>query len=199
MKNFQDKRASIALAKNSTVINDDIFKKQLENCFQVLTERKEIHTTNNLYNSKPDIIKEFYASLLTVTTEFVRQNVNREDITFFLHDECGLSSERTNLYISMLEEKKCQLQIALLNIGSALPHVTDIKWKIDYIVKSSEVESAEGPLFRICLIGEQYDIEKDSKVLKPIHFTCNSVELLDLIYKFKDALRHCNSVTQRVF
>ncbi|CAH1099447.1 unnamed protein product [Psylliodes chrysocephalus] len=199
MKIFENYKSSLSISRNITLITDDIFKKIIENCFSFLTEKKEIHSTSNLYKSKPDVTKEFYAALLAVTAEFARKNVSKEEIIKYLTSNCGLPSDRADLYAQNFEKERTKIEISLLNIGSSLPHVSDIKWKIDHIVKSSEMDSSEGPLFRICLIAEQYDNENENKALKNIHFTCNSVELLDLIYKLKDALRHCNNLTHRVF
>ncbi|XP_057667389.1 COMM domain-containing protein 3 [Diorhabda carinulata] len=199
MENLQKYKSSVSTAKNPTIVNDEVFKKLLENCFHVLTEKKEIHSVSSLHNSKPDLITELYASLLSITSEFARRSSSKEEIFAFLQEECGLSSQRANIYYDYFAKNKQRLEISLLSIGNYLPHLIDVKWKIDYIVKSSEVDASEGPLFRICLIGQQYDSAVDEKVLTNYHFTCNSVELLDLIHKLKDAARHCNTITQRLF
>lgn len=60
------------------------------------------------------------------------------------------------------------------------------------------MEESEGPLFQISLITEKYDdIDKCNRE-KSINFTCTSQELQDLIYKLKDALRHCSTVINKM-
>ncbi|CAG9857409.1 unnamed protein product [Phyllotreta striolata] len=185
------------ISRNIPLIADDTFKKLLENCFSYLTDKKEVHNTTDLYNSKPDVTKEVYAAFLAVTAEFVRSNLSNDEVAKYLQD-CGLARNRIDLYLQQFVKERLSVEIALLNIGNTLPHITDVKWKIDYIVKSSEMDSADGPLFRICFVAEEFS-ETDGKALRNIHFTCNSVELLDLIYKLKDAVRHCSNLTHRLF
>lgn len=59
------------------------------------------------------------------------------------------------------------------------------------------MEDSTGPLFKVSLIAEEYDINQSSNVVKQINFVCTSPELQDLVYKLKDAIRHCNTVTNR--
>lgn len=58
----------------------------------------------------------------------------------------------------------------------------------------SNLDQSEGPIFRVILFTESYDIEKLTKKIEEINFSCNSEELQDLVYKLKDVLRY----TQRL-
>ncbi|CAG9820531.1 unnamed protein product [Phaedon cochleariae] len=197
MKLLEQYKDSIALAKNQNIITDTSFKKALDNCFSVLAERDKIHGTHT-FDSKPDITKEFYAALLSVTTEFVRRAYCKEDIQQYLSDDCGLSSSRVEMFLHDFYKHRLGIEMSLLNIGDSLPHITDVKWKIDYIMKSSTMDSSEGPLFRICLVTDKYDPETETKKMSTINFTCTSQELQDLVYKLKDSVRHCSTVTSRI-
>ncbi|KAJ8981933.1 hypothetical protein NQ317_002104 [Molorchus minor] len=185
---------SLALGQNPIIITENTFKKLLENCFSILSGRDEIHSITALYNSKPDIVKEFYAALLSVSVEFARNNQSKEEISQFLTSGCKFSTQRADIYADQFEKNRQALEISLLNIGSHLPHVTDVKWKIDYIVKSSMVDESEGPLFRVSLIAEEFDEQTQQKKLKNVNFSCTSQELQDLVYKLKDAVRHCTYI-----
>lgn len=88
-----------------------------------------------MYNSKPDLIKCVYATLLTITAEFGRHNFDKEGVKTFLITKCNYNSNRANLYSDFYEKNKQELQVALGNIGTHLPNITDVKWKIDYIIK----------------------------------------------------------------
>lgn len=66
------------------------------------------------------------------------------------------------------------------------------------IFQSSMIEDSEGPLFRISLITEKYDDTDNCNKEKNIDFVCTCQELQDLLYKLKDALRHCNNVTNKI-
>ncbi|KAJ8911304.1 hypothetical protein NQ315_016998 [Exocentrus adspersus] len=198
MKISEKWKHSLTSSQNINLIPDATYKKLVENCFAVLTGRDEIHSMNSLYSSKPDIVKEFYAALLSVSAEFVRCNLTKEEIAQFLTSSCNFTQPRTNLFVEHIEKSRIGIEASLLNIGGSLPHLTDAKWKIDYIVKSNVVDQPEGPLFRVSLITEEYDAEAQCKKLKNVNFTCTSQELQDLVYKLKDAVRHCSTLHNHI-
>lgn len=86
-------------------------------------------------NTSNEIINEFYSCLLTITSDFVRHNYILQDIQQFLLHSCRIVSSRVEKYLEYYEKNKSYIQFTLLNIGTYLPHLTDVKWKIDYIVK----------------------------------------------------------------
>lgn len=88
-----------------------------------------------MYGSKGDVIKEFYASLLSVSAEFVRRSENTEEIEQLLKNGCRWPSSRVTLYLEYFEKNQRLIEYSLINIGSYLPHLVDVRWKIDYIVK----------------------------------------------------------------
>jgi hypothetical protein len=194
MKIGENLTKSLQLANNTTAVTDSVFKNLLENCFAVLTGSPEPHNVNTLYNSKPDLMKELYAALLSTSAEFVRTGQNGEQAAQFLSEQCGYSAAKTALYGGHYERSRAEIEASLVNIGNYLPHVTDVTWKIDYIIKSSFSDSSGGPLFRIGLQTEKYDSESDGKKIEFVTFTCDSQELQDLVYKLKDAVRHCQRI-----
>lgn len=70
-----------------------------------------------------------------MTADFVRNNNSLEDIEQFLLNSCKIIPPRVQQYLQFYEKNKTYIQFMLLNIGTYLPHLTDVKWKIDYIVK----------------------------------------------------------------
>lgn len=89
----------------------------------------------SLYNSKPDVIKELYAALLTACAEFARNDLNPDAIVSFLTSECNFPSNRAKTLFDQYETNKQEVQIRLGEIGSHPPHITNVEWKIDYIIK----------------------------------------------------------------
>lgn len=142
-------KKSLILANN---LPEPVFRKLLENCFAVLTGFPEPHGNfapifesltqppfpgiSSLYNSKPDLIKELYAALLSITANFVQTGQNKDSIVQFL-TQCNYSGARTSLYVEFFEKNRCDIEASLINIGNHLPHITDITWKIDYVIKVS--------------------------------------------------------------
>lgn len=88
-----------------------------------------------MYNSKPDLIKSVFASLLTIAAEFARHNCDQIYIKKFLIDHCNFNQDKANIFSELYSKHKQKLQIKLGCVGSHLPHIVDVKWKIDYIVK----------------------------------------------------------------
>lgn len=168
---------------------------------------------NTLTNSKIDVIKQVYAGLLYLCTEFTRQNQTKENVKQFLTETCNFNEARAEIFAEMYRKNKQGVEISLLNIGNHIQHVIDVKWKIDYIVKvnikyqffwtiimtnlliklqSNNIDQFSGPLFRISIITES---NNQVKKVNEINFVCNRQELQDLVYKLKDASKHCNKLT----
>lgn len=164
----------------------------------------------NSFNSRRlDVIKEVYGALLKISAEFARNDYSNEQISIFL---TGLIAPRVCLYQEYYVKNKMKLRIILGNIGTHLPHITDVKWKIDFVVKvcktlifflimvsckyflqSSNLNECDGPVFRITLLTDVSN-ELDGKKIEEVNFTCDSRELQDLVYKLKDAVRHCQKI-----
>lgn len=90
---------------------------------------------SKICSSKPDVIKEIHSSLLKASAEFARHDIKKEHVRQFLTSDCGFGENRAELYAEHYDKNKVKLQILLGNIGVHLPHIVDVKWKIDYIVK----------------------------------------------------------------
>lgn len=60
--------------------------------------------------------------------------------------------------------------------------------------QTSSLDEAEGPIFRIRLSTEVYDANTQNKNIEYVHFSCNTQQLQDLVYKLKDAVRHCEKL-----
>lgn len=91
--------------------------------------------TTNLYNSKPDIVKEFYAALLSATAQFVRDNRTRHDVSEYLRTHCRLSANKSTIYGDLYDQHRTGIELVLLNVGRQLPHLTDATCTIDYIIQ----------------------------------------------------------------
>ncbi|XP_025834239.1 COMM domain-containing protein 3 [Agrilus planipennis] len=187
---------SLKLA-NSNALSDENFKNLVQHCFNALTKKSEINNINSLYGSKPDTVKEIFASVMTLIAQFGRQNLDPLEVAQFLKNECHFNANRIKIISELYEENKNDLLVVLGTIGSHLPHITDVNWKIDYKIESKYLEEASGPIFRISLITEVFDEQLQKPVQKPINFTCTTQELQDLVYKLKDAVNHCERIAKK--
>lgn len=152
-----------------------------------------------------------------MTADFVKNDLNCEEIDDFLLNVCSIAKSRVQKYLRCYENNKLYIQFSLLNIGTYLPHITDVRWKMEYILKvklfikksnsellknvhilqSSMVTESDGPIFRISLVVEKFNEKEQCNKINNINFTCTAQELQDLVYKLKDAVRHCNSISSR--
>ncbi|KAF5290040.1 hypothetical protein FQA39_LY14821 [Lamprigera yunnana] len=165
-------------------IPEEVFKKLLENTFASLIRRSEIHDMNTLYLSKADVIKEIYATLLTVGAELARHNMSADEVKAFLAEH-NFNAVKIDSFVELYNANKRDLQIVLGNIGSHPPHIVDADWKIDYIVKASNLDQSEGPIFRISLVTNKYDESSDTKKTENVNFSfghtvCYSLLALNL-------------------
>ncbi|XP_060533610.1 COMM domain-containing protein 3 [Cylas formicarius] len=173
----------------------DIVKSLSENCCDRLTGKIENYDFRDTENLKGYEIELLYAALSYVFAEFARHERSSQDFIQFLTQECEIDEGKSKVATECYERYFSQIRLALLNIGNHLPHVTDVKWKIDYIIKSNTYEHSSGPVFRIGLKTEQYNEETEHSGRKVLHFTCTSQELQDLVYKLKDVVRHCQKLS----
>nr|CAH7718851.1 unnamed protein product [Callosobruchus chinensis] len=156
------------------ILNDEAFKKLTENCLSYLTENGEIHDPNSICTTKGDIVKFLYVFLLTITSEFARRRSSNEDIIRSL-SEHGISSAKADWYADLYKKHEKTLT-----------------------VKTSELDAMDGPIFMIALVTQQYDLAKEEDVRKEIVFRCTANELQDLVFKIKDAVRHCSVLSRGI-
>ncbi|KRT82305.1 hypothetical protein AMK59_3074 [Oryctes borbonicus] len=190
-----DLKKSLNISNNSNVINDQIYKNLLECSFNELIRDQNVSNgVQSIQHSKPDIIKELHASFLKIIAQFAQNNLTRDNVQSILTTDCNFNVNRANFFCDLYEMNKTRLQIILGNIGTHLPHIIDVKWNIDHVVKTSGIDESEGPIFRICLLAESYNEEKQSNDIEKINFSCTSQELQDLVYRLKEAVRHCQKI-----
>ncbi|GLV46698.1 uncharacterized protein CBL_13146 [Carabus blaptoides fortunei] len=188
-------RESLNLINNPNNITDDGFRKLLDNCFGALLNKPDIYNITTINSSKADVIKEIYASLLTFVAELARHDCSVGTVTAILNDDLHFSQNRNELFCKMYEKQKERLQIALSSFGSHPPHIVDANWKMNYIIKTCNSNQSEGPIYRIRLSTEVYDETTEKKRCEYVHFNCNVQQLQDLVYKLKDAVRHCEKLS----
>ncbi|CAG9772197.1 unnamed protein product [Ceutorhynchus assimilis] len=184
----------LKLLNKNEKFSDEILDKLLENCSKALSSHTEVYDISSLSQDDTTEIKQLYASLLYVFAQFVRNSQSSEEFSNFLLTECDIEKDRAQLLEKYYEESYNSIRMQLLNIGNYLPHITDVRWKIDYMVKSSTWDQSEGPIFRVSLKTEKFDSTLKGPKIEFIEFSCTGQELQDLVYKLKDAVRHCQKL-----
>lgn len=86
-------------------------------------------------NSFNTTAKRFHNFLIAVTADFARNNISLEEIEQFLGESCHIALPRVKKFLEYYKKNIINIEFSLSNIGSFLPHITNVKWKMDYIVK----------------------------------------------------------------
>lgn len=95
-----------------------------------------------------------------------------------------LNQNRADLITRTYNDSKIDIlkNIALFN-DNHIPHITEVKWKLDYVIQNNESLEKE-LLYRIQLVTNK----------EPISFCCNKEQLQDLVFKLKDIQNHCSKL-----
>ncbi|GJQ81921.1 hypothetical protein Trydic_g20389 [Trypoxylus dichotomus] len=190
-----DLKKSLSISNNTNVISDQTYKNLIECSFSELTrDQNSSKGIQSIQHSKPDVIKELHSSFLKIISQFAQHSITKETAQSILTTDCNFNINRANFFCDLYEKNRTRLQIILGNIGTHLPHIVDVKWNIDYVAKTSGIDESEGPIFRICLLAETFNGEKQSNEIEKINFSCTSQELQDLVYRLKEAVRHCQKI-----
>ncbi|CAH1966779.1 unnamed protein product [Acanthoscelides obtectus] len=162
------------VSKYIPTLNDEAFKKLTQNCISYLTENGEIHNLSSISAAKGDIVKYLYAFLLTITSQFARKRSSSEEIVKHL-SHYGIHSARAEWYADQFRKHDKMLT-----------------------VKTLKLDAVDGPVFMILLVTQKYDLAKEETVTKEIAFRCTVNELQDLVFKIKDAVRHCSVLSKGI-
>ncbi|MEE6523839.1 hypothetical protein FKM82_022922 [Ascaphus truei] len=117
-------------------------------------------------------MKHCHAAATTCILEAVKHNADRSTLSTFLED-CKFDKERTEQFWTEYQKNKDSLEILLESIGRCPPHVTDISWRLEYQIKSSD--PSQNP---------------------DISFNCSMEQMQDLVGKLKDAAKSLERTTQ---
>lgn len=89
---------------------------------------------NELRSSKPDIIKESFASLLILLIESSRHNLDANALLSTL-ENYNLNLARLKKIAIIFESYKARFQTSLRQIGSSQPKIISLKWRLDFCIK----------------------------------------------------------------
>ncbi|XP_065170849.1 COMM domain-containing protein 3 [Atheta coriaria] len=188
-----DIKSSLQILNNSNLISDQTYKKLLEITFLDLLYTKT-SDVKSLYGAKADVIKEVHAAILKTLLFLAQTDTTKEKAYLLLTKDCKIGTNRSKLLAEAYDTHKLHLSLKLGNIGSHLPHIVDVDWEIDCLIKSSALDLSQGPLFKVKFITETFDAESQINKLEDFVFWCTTLEMQDLVYKLEDALRHCQKI-----
>lgn len=181
---------------NQSLITDECFLKLLQSAALVLSEPKNSRQTdlNSLCTSKGDIVKESFSALLILVVESARHNLESSALCSVL-ESYNINNVRLTNIAKLYNEYKNPFQKSLKCIGSSYPKIVDIQWRLDYCIKSSNLEHESQPQFFIQIVTEESSGSRGGEVvLKKINFICTLQELQELVGRVKEIVRFIQSV-----
>uniref|UniRef100_A0A8U7MBU0 COMM domain-containing protein 3 n=1 Tax=Corvus moneduloides TaxID=1196302 RepID=A0A8U7MBU0_CORMO len=126
----------------------------------------------DLKDIDPTVLKHCHAAAATCILEAGKQKADISAISTCLED-CKLDKERIEQFCTEYQKNKDALEIMLGSIGRSPLHVTDVSWRLEYQIKSS-----------------------DSGSHPDVSFSCTMEQLQDLVGKLKDAAKSLERATQ---
>ncbi|XP_049805636.1 COMM domain-containing protein 3-like [Schistocerca nitens] len=134
-----------------------------------------------------------YGALLILLVEASRFNLTPDSLGTALQQEYSFNAKRCSSVMQSYINNKNKIRAALTNFGQHPPHVTDVKWEMDYCVKVSSLGLVREATYNIQLEVERCqgktDIEENT-----ITFSCSVGELQNLVWKLKEAVKHMDKI-----
>ncbi len=107
--------------------------------------------------------------------------------------ERNVSASRTEALAELYGQHKVALRSLLSYTSFNHPHVVDVDWRIDYHIKSANLERIDQLVYHVTLKTEVGNGET-----KDVTFSCSLEELQDLVYRLKDATRQYENHLNRL-
>ncbi|XP_017912577.1 PREDICTED: COMM domain-containing protein 3 isoform X2 [Capra hircus] len=127
----------------------------------------------------------------TYILEAGKQRADKSTLSTYLED-CKFDSERIELFWTEYQNNRNSLEILLGSIGRSLPHITDVSWRLEYQIKTNQLDKMYRPAYLVTLNVEN----TDSRSHPEISFSCNMEQLQDLVGKLKDASKSLERASQ---
>eukprot|EP00043_Microstomoeca_roanoka_P025392 m.8546 g.8546 ORF g.8546 m.8546 type:complete len:184 (-) comp5472_c0_seq1:1221-1772(-) len=133
--------------------------------------------------------KQAHAGLLTLLAEACKQQASEDALTSLMED-IGFADGRRNLVLQTFKEIVTPTRAQLRKIASELPHVVDVKWRLDYNTKGKNLEAIHEPIYTVILQTE------NGSERGTIEMTCTMAQLQDLVSTLKDACKSVQDLQQ---
>ena len=127
---------------------------------------------------------------LSLFVEAARNNQTQEDLDIFLLETIGIKEKSTRQHICECYGRlQPRLSRQLVQLGSHLKHVVDVKCRMDYQVTNTiNGRTCDGdPTYLVKLICQH----PNKPEVEHINLSCTLFELQDLVNQLKDARRMC--------
>ncbi|XP_044733784.1 COMM domain-containing protein 3-like [Chrysoperla carnea] len=145
-----------------------------------------------------NLVKELYAALSDLIIQNARYDLTEENLQEFCSETLKLNTSYGQIITKFCYESKSAVQKKLSTITIlSEPMLKGLNWKLDCIVKTSEAASVDtDAIYRIRLVALKYNPETNENEPTYISFSCDVLELTDLVSKLKDICHHVEKLTE---
>ncbi|XP_064614454.1 COMM domain-containing protein 3-like [Liolophura sinensis] len=144
---------NLSVAGDSAHIPDKQFSRLVTKACEGVLEnehRNDIEGDEAFKDIDKAVLKEAYSGLVTLVIEAAKHDVDTSSMGSVL-EECKFTSDRIDTINKIYQTRKPYLQMLLGRIGTALPHIVDCKWRLDYYIKNNHLEKVNEPVYLIAL------------------------------------------------
>lgn len=139
----------------------------------------------------PMTLKHCHAAITTCLLEAGKQNADTSALSTYLEDY-QFEKERLEHFCKEYQKNKHVLDLLLGSLGGCPLHITDVSWRLQYQLKTSQAHKAHRPVYLVNLNVEN----ADSRSHPDISFNCSMEQLQDLVGKLKDAAKSLERTSQ---
>jgi len=181
----------LEIAGDSISLPDQTFESLADCLFEVLVE-KEAFSDNVLKKLSGDTasLKQAYYGLSTLALEACRKNAEESTINLLL-EECKWTPDRISVFNNLMQVHKSDIQVILSRLDSPYPHIVDVDLRLDYCIKSNQLEKLNQSKYLISLKTQEPGKDDGS-----LEFSCSVEQLQDLVSKLKDATKYLEKASQ---
>ncbi|XP_023241735.1 COMM domain-containing protein 3-like [Centruroides sculpturatus] len=169
---------SIVLLGEPSVIPDKQLSQILQDVISAVLNGTRNSVMEERYEGNGSVKSAFFGALCFFL-EAAKHNTDEATLISTL-EECKVKTERISELVNFYKKEKKHLQAHLNSLGSHFPHLVDVDWRHDYVIKSDSLEKVCHPVYII-------DLKTDTK--EQVTFSCSIEELQDLVGKLKDATK----------
>jgi len=188
----------LATLSDSKLFSDTIFKAFIQVTFAILMQKeKEDKLLDEKFTSVVDIIvlKQAFSALVLLILEASKQNLDPEALVSFL-EENRMSTTQRELISQNYQQNKAAIRQILSQRTFAFPHIVGVDWRLDYLMKTNQLEKINIPIYTINLKVEN---QKNDDIISTFNiptatqndvtFACTMEQLQDLLNKLKQAVK----------
>eukprot|EP01120_Amphizonella_sp_Union-15-10_P016950 TRINITY_DN9242_c1_g1_i1.p1 TRINITY_DN9242_c1_g1~~TRINITY_DN9242_c1_g1_i1.p1 ORF type:complete len:193 (-),score=39.41 TRINITY_DN9242_c1_g1_i1:123-701(-) len=161
--------------------------------FQILSKEKTdqvLLEDKTLKKLEPQQLKQLHSALTSFILHAAKANTDVLELEQILE---SLPKDKLSIFTTAYKNKLPELRNRLSGLTFAFPHITDVRWRLDYMVKSDTLERANSAVYFIRL----KTIANEGKV-EHVEFSCTLEQLEDLVTKLEDAGQSLERVRDKI-